>query len=100
MTVAIPACLSCRHFHRKDRTGNFCDAFPDKGGIPFPIFSGENPHTSPYPGDHGIRYSPRPGTEPPDGGEEAGAPEPNGRSYEKLVTLFRAAKALVTREAA
>ena len=31
-----------------------CDAFPD--GIPAAIAYGENPHTTPYPGDHGIRF--------------------------------------------
>lgn len=97
MTVAIPACLSCRHFHRKDKTGNFCDAFPDGGGIPFPIFSGENGHREPYPGDHGIQYAPRDGGEPEDADE---TPAPNGRTYDKLVTLFRAAMALTRKEAA
>ena len=31
-----------------------CEAFPE--GIPEEIAYGDNPHTSPYPGDHGIRY--------------------------------------------
>jgi len=35
-----------------------CDAFPD--GIPVEIFSSDfkTDHTKPYPGDHGIQYSP------------------------------------------
>ena len=31
-----------------------CHAFPDN--IPDEIAYGDNPHTSPYPGDHGIQY--------------------------------------------
>ena len=31
-----------------------CEAFPD--GIPDEIAYGDNPHTSPFPGDHGIRF--------------------------------------------
>ena len=33
-----------------------CEAFPD--GIPDEIAYGDNPHTSPFPGDHGIRFEP------------------------------------------
>ncbi len=33
-----------------------CEAFPDWPGIPGEILYGNNPHTDPYPGDHGIRY--------------------------------------------
>jgi hypothetical protein len=33
-----------------------CEAFPD--GIPEEIAYGDNPHTEPYPGDHGILYAP------------------------------------------
>ena len=31
-----------------------CKAFPN--GIPFEISYGDNPHTTPYPGDNGIQY--------------------------------------------
>ena len=31
-----------------------CKAFPN--GIPDEIAYGDNPHTSPFPGDHGIQY--------------------------------------------
>lgn len=31
-----------------------CKAFPY--GIPNEIAYGDNPHTTPYPGDHGIQY--------------------------------------------
>lgn len=32
----------------------YCEAFPD--GIPDEIAYGDNTHTSPYPGDHGIQF--------------------------------------------
>ena len=35
---------------------NVCDAFPD--GIPDEIAYGDNPHTSPFPGDNGIQFEP------------------------------------------
>ena len=47
------ACNSCGHVF----PGNaFCEAFPDGDGIPDPITGGRNNHTTPYPGDHGLRY--------------------------------------------
>jgi hypothetical protein len=35
-----------------------CSAFPDR--IPDEIWNGRNKHVEPYPGDHGIRFEPRP----------------------------------------
>ncbi len=35
---------------------NVCKAFPDGDGIPFEIAYGDNKHTEPFPGDHGIQY--------------------------------------------
>jgi hypothetical protein len=58
--IHLPVCLTCAHFHAYERSGEFCDAFPD--GIPLDILKGKNDHTAPYPGDHGIQYEPR--TEP------------------------------------
>ena len=53
----------CRYFLgiKKDNEDEsterpICSAFPD--GIPVAISFGETMHTSPYPGDHGIRFEP------------------------------------------
>lgn len=50
-------CVLCSHY-RFDYT---CEAFPE--GIPLVIFTGEHDHREPFPGDHGIRFEPRPETE-------------------------------------
>jgi len=63
--LGTPKCFlrGCRHFRGVRLFGddehterNVCDAFPD--GIPDEIAYGDNPHTEPYPGDHGMRYLP------------------------------------------
>jgi len=59
---ARPNChkRECKHFigikdgETPDDGLLFCKAFPD--GIPDVIAYGDDPHTSPYPGDNGIRY--------------------------------------------
>lgn len=64
MTQRIIPCASCVHYHQHRRaTGTFCDAFPANGGIPVEIIMGRRTHRTPYPGDSGIRWTPKPGME-------------------------------------
>lgn len=44
-------CGRCKHKHLGKPT---CAAFP--GGIPEAFLTGEKQHTTPYPGDNGIRF--------------------------------------------
>lgn len=48
--IYSPVCTTCAH--RADERRK-CAAFEH---IPDEIWNGENHHTSPYPGDHGIQY--------------------------------------------
>ncbi len=61
VTMTIPNCFKrkCRHFMISPEEESFqskvvCRAFP--AGIPEEIAFGDNLHTAPYPGDHGIQY--------------------------------------------
>lgn len=49
-------CVTCEHFDSTAgvREKKRCAAFPD--GIPDEIWRGDNDHTAPYPGDHGIQF--------------------------------------------
>ena|SRR5215216_750819 len=52
--VVSPICFLCRH--RNLETRETCSAFPD--GIPDAIWNGDHDHTTPFPGDRGIRFEP------------------------------------------
>lgn len=58
----VPSCLWCKH--ARGHAFGACAAFPE--GIPVPIGWGENRHTEPYPGDHGLRYEYDPEATPDD----------------------------------
>jgi hypothetical protein len=47
-----PTCELCRH--RNHDASRTCSAFP--GGIPLQIWNGLHDHTTPFPGDRGVRY--------------------------------------------
>jgi len=47
-----PVCSFCAHLD--ESAERYCAAFP--GGIPLPIWVGENNHRRPYPGDHGLQF--------------------------------------------
>lgn len=59
--ISVPLCFNCVHFrgHRGPGLGYACSAFPER--IPQDIAMGEKSHTTPYPGDHGIQFEPKPG---------------------------------------
>ena len=60
----IPKCRSCKHYEGVKNFGkeaeaddrNICKAFPK--GIPHEIAYGDNKHTEPFSGDHGIQFEP------------------------------------------
>lgn len=52
--LAASPCSTCVHSHTPMQ--QTCEAFP--AGIPDEIWSGQNPHTAPHEGDHGIVYEP------------------------------------------
>ncbi len=52
MTFLFPQCMKCKHYEG----ALTCKAFPD--GIPPAILRGEDDHTKPVAGDHGIRFEP------------------------------------------
>lgn len=56
-----PICSFCVHNENFRR----CEAFGDQD-IPLPIWTGENPHQEPYPGDNGIRFERDPAAPEPE----------------------------------
>lgn len=65
MTIPNTQCAFCKHFRGDDRTGNFCDAFPDGDGIPQEIIDNDFDHRQPHKGDHGIQFEALPGQHHP-----------------------------------
>ena len=55
-TYFSEVCFGCVHWDESDYVIHRCKAFPD--GIPLDIWLGKNNHQSPYPGDHGIQFTP------------------------------------------
>lgn len=54
-----PVCVLCKHYRPSvGDAGRTCAAFPNADSIPLEIWGGENTHTAPYPGDHGIQFEP------------------------------------------
>lgn len=49
----VTPCATCS---RRNANGMTCEAFPK--GIPDAILDGQNDHTKPFPGDHGLLYRP------------------------------------------
>lgn len=48
-------CGACVYFRVKTTS---CQAFPDR--IPIDVASGQVSHLDPLPGDHGVRFTPKP----------------------------------------
>jgi hypothetical protein len=54
LPITSPVCGGCRRRLRERQRA--CEAFPE--GIPSPIWLGTHDHSTPYPGDHGLRFEP------------------------------------------
>ncbi|MFH1569527.1 MAG: hypothetical protein ABIL09_16140 [Gemmatimonadota bacterium] len=54
--ICHPQCAGCRHFNPADYSGNYCAAYSDGAGIPWPILRNEHDHREPYEGDRGVRF--------------------------------------------
>ncbi len=50
--IREPVCFTCANFIYWP----YCVAFPGDAGIPKEVRDGENDHTKPIEGDHGIMY--------------------------------------------
>lgn len=55
--IYSPVCARCKHWRpNAGEHGRTCAAYQAADSIPMPIWTGENDHTKPYPGDGGIRF--------------------------------------------
>ena len=61
MTTIATLCVWCTRFHRHRRDQNTCEDFPE--GIPSAVLLMEHDYRRPYPGDHGLQFAAKPGTE-------------------------------------
>ena len=53
-----PVCCRCTHFDFSTAvTHRRCAAYPER--LPDEIWRGDNDHTAPYPGDHGVTFKQR-----------------------------------------
>lgn len=58
-TFSPPICLNCIHLQGHNSEGErVCKAFPE--GIPDKIYFEAGDHTKAWPGDHDIRFEPKP----------------------------------------
>jgi len=59
MTSAIPSCYHCTRFDLAKLT---CEAFPER--VPREILLGQHDHKTPFAGDGGLQFNPKPGYKP------------------------------------
>jgi hypothetical protein len=60
LPIMSTVCSRCVHLTSVGTRA--CEAFPE--GIPAVIWTGENDHHAPFPGDHGIQFEARQRTSP------------------------------------
>jgi hypothetical protein len=52
--IYSPVCSYCRHLNVVGE--RCCAAYPEAGAIPMAIWLGEDNHTTPHEGDHGVMF--------------------------------------------
>lgn len=63
--IIMPMCMLCTHRHQGHQATRLtCEAFPD--GIPSAIANSESDHRHAFPGDHGLLFEAKPGTDAED----------------------------------
>ncbi len=58
--MITPQCFDCKRLFKRE--GMTCEAFPDD--IPDEILLNEHDHKTPFPGDNGLLFEPKPKAEP------------------------------------